>query len=374
MSLPRAILFAAALIVAAGPAASQAPASMNEQVVRVKIGEGLSSAELETTLFRPDGDGPFPVVVINHGKAPGNPVFQERARYLVASREFVRRGYAVVVPMRQGFSKSSGSYVASGCNITANGEAQGEMVAGVLDWVRAQAWADKDRLVVAGQSHGGLTTMALGALNPPGVRALLNFAGGLKVTSPPCTWENSLAQAFARYGAKSRIPALWFYGDNDSYFPPPVWKDLEAQYRNAGGNVRLVAFGHFGTDAHGMFSSGRGLPIWVPEVEKLLESVGLPSKPAVNVSDIPRPPASGFAKIDDVDAVPHVRDTGKKGYATFLRWGTPRAFAISGTGAWGWAAEGDDPTARAIANCQKNSKDPCRLYAVDEDVVWKPLQ
>jgi len=91
----------------------------------VKVGSGFSSVEFETTLFKPDGAGPFPVAVINHGKASGNPRFQERARHLVASREFVRRGYAVVLPMRMGFSKSGGHYHESGgCNIAANGELQ----------------------------------------------------------------------------------------------------------------------------------------------------------------------------------------------------------------------------------------------------------
>src|SRR4051812_17681911 len=98
-SLATAILFA----LGSATVFAQSPASMNERVVMVKVGSGLSSAELETTIFKPEGDGPFPVALINHGKAPGNPYFQERARYLVASREFVRRGYAVVIPMRMGF-------------------------------------------------------------------------------------------------------------------------------------------------------------------------------------------------------------------------------------------------------------------------------
>jgi dienelactone hydrolase len=368
--LRRSAWFAAALLAAAG-ALAQTPAAMNEQVVMVKVGAGMSGAELETTLFKPDGEGPFPLVVINHGKAAGNPVFQERARYLDASREFVRRGYAVALPMRLGFSKSSGSYTDGGCNIASNGEQQAEWVAGVIEWLRTRTYVDKDRIVVVGQSHGGLTTMALGARNPPGVRGLINFAGGLKFASSGCIWENSLAQAFAHYGARSKLPSLWFYGDNDSYFPPEVWKDLESKYRGAGGNVRLVAFGRFRTDAHGLFASRAGLRIWVPEVERFLDSLNMPSETVIAVSDIPRPPKSDFATLEDAAALPHLRDPGRQGYVKFLQQGLPRAFAVSATGAWGWAAEGDDPTARALANCQKHSKEPCKLYAVDEDVVWQ---
>src|SRR5262249_884149 len=84
---------------------------LNEQVVMLQAG----GIELETTIFKPDGEGPFPLVVINHGKASGNPYFQPRYRPLVAARQFVDRGYLVAVPMRQGFSKSGGGYVNPGC-------------------------------------------------------------------------------------------------------------------------------------------------------------------------------------------------------------------------------------------------------------------
>jgi dienelactone hydrolase len=347
---------------------AQTPTLMNEQVVRVKVGFGVS---LETTIFKPDGDGPFPLAVINHGKAPGNPVHQERARYLLASREFVRRGYAVALPMRNGFSRSSGIYISpAGCNIASNGEMQADSVAAVLEWLRGQPFVDKDRIVIVGQSHGGLTAIALGTLNPPGVRGLVNFAGGLKETG--CYWQSALVLAFQRYGARTKLPSLWFYGDNDSYFPPSVWKDMYARYTGSGGNARLVAFGEFGKDSHGMFSSRAGLPIWLPEVEKFLESLGLPSRPVIAISDVPRPPRSDFARLDDVAAVPALRETGRKGYADFLQKGLPRAFAIGPTGAWGWAMEGDDPAVRALENCQKNSKEPCKLYAIDEEVVWQP--
>ena len=65
---------------------------------------------LETTIFLPRGDGPFPVAVINHGKAPGPASMQPRARFESATAEFLQRGYAVVAPMRTGFSKSGGGY------------------------------------------------------------------------------------------------------------------------------------------------------------------------------------------------------------------------------------------------------------------------
>src|SRR5262245_50257858 len=106
-------------------------ASLNEQVIMLPVGSG--GTKLETTIFKPNGDGPFPLVVMNHGKDPGNPYFQPRARFIVASREFVRLGYLVAVPMRQGFSKSGGRYILPGCNTTSTGLMQADDIRGVLD-------------------------------------------------------------------------------------------------------------------------------------------------------------------------------------------------------------------------------------------------
>src|SRR4029078_5872847 len=136
-----------------------------------------------------------------------------------------------------------------------------------------------------------------------------------------CPWQSALTQAFARYGARTKLPSLWFYGDNYSYFSRCLGKGLQAKYAGAGGNVQLVAFGVFRNDSHGMFNSSAGLPIWLPEVERFLEALGLPSKPSVTVSDVPRPSASGFAKLEDIAAVPGLRDSGRNGYAAYLKLG-----------------------------------------------------
>jgi hypothetical protein len=52
--------------------------AMHEQVIMIpNLGDTL---QLETTIFKPSGNGPFPVVIINHGKARGNPAWQPRDR------------------------------------------------------------------------------------------------------------------------------------------------------------------------------------------------------------------------------------------------------------------------------------------------------
>lgn len=366
-----AVALASGLLASISPAeAAMRNAALNEQVVMIPASSGSRVVELETTIFKPAGEGPFPLVVMNHGKALGDPRYQHRDRFLVLSREFVKRGYAVVIPMRQGFSKSGGYYQDYGCDMTAHGVAQANDLEGTLSYLRTQSWVDKERIVVAGQSYGGLTTMAFGTRQFPGVRGLINFAGGLKMHGGSCDWQESLAYAFASYGARTALPSIWFYGENDHHFGPQLAARLHHAYVSAGGPAKLVAFGPFKKDAHGMTGSHDGVKIWWPETEKFLKQIGMPTDVVYAVDDEIKVPEVQYAAIDNVEAIPYLRDSAREHYRTFLSKSYPRAFAVSPTGAWSWAEDGDDPVEQALAGCQKNSRLPCRLYAVDNHVVW----
>jgi len=345
-------------------------ARLNEQVVMIPAVDGQQHVELQTTIFKPPGEGPFPLVLMNHGKEPGNPHYQKRDRFIFMSREFVKRGYAVAIPMRKGFAKSTGDYSDYGCNMTGNGQLQADDLQNALSYLSQQSWVDKTRIVVAGQSYGGLATIAFGTRNFPGVRGLINFAGGLRTSGGSCQWQSTLTDAFASYGAKSTLPSLWFYGQNDSYFNPEVASKLYNAYISTGGHAELVAYGAFKYDAHAMVGSRDGVNIWWPETEKFLQKIGMPTEEVVAIAeDAPIPP-SNYAMMDDVDAVPYLKEKGRTAYRSFLTKFSPKAFAVSPSGAWSWAEEGDDPVERALDSCQKNSNQPCKLYAVDNNVVW----
>jgi dienelactone hydrolase len=342
--------------------------SLNEEIMMV-MASPAATVELETTVFKPPGTGPFPLVIMNHGKEPGNPKLQKRDRFLALSREFLKRGYAVVVPMRTGFAHSTGEYSEYNCNMTSNGQVQANDLQNVLNYLRTQSWADKDRILVAGQSYGGLATMAFGTRNFPGVKGLINFAGGLR-TEGGCDWQQSLVNAFAEYGGKSTLPSLWFYGENDTYFNHDVARKLHDAYTGNGGNAKLIAYGPFKHDAHAMVGSRDGVKVWWPETEKFLQQLGMPTDEVFALSEPPSIPKSNYAMIDNIDALPYVKDKGREAYRTFLGKSSPRAFAIASNGSWSWAEEGDDPVHRVLANCKKNSGQACKLYAVDDYVVW----
>jgi dienelactone hydrolase len=367
--------WAAALGLACASAAAVAQeldSTLGEQVLMIPA-SGFTEPELEVTVFAPPGPGPFPIIVINHGRAPGNAKFQARYRPVLAVREFIQRGYAVIVPMRSGFSKSGGSEIVGGCNVHSNGIEQAHSVRRTLDWAGSRPWADVSRNVVMGQSHGGLTTLAYGTEPRPGTKLLVNFAGGLRQEG--CTsWDHTLMRAIGAYGAATRLPSIWFYGDNDSYFQPFVWRGAHERYVAAGGRAELVAFGTFSSDAHRLFGSSAGLPIWLPRVLQAMAAAGLPTELLHKIAeapDLPAPQASGFAALADVDKLPLRGERAREGYREWLRADGPRAFAIHlGKGNWASTWAGRRAIARVLARCEALAGEPCKLYAVDDAVVW----
>ena len=342
---------------------------LNEQILMLPAGVDFS-ARLQTTVYRPNGPGPFPLLIINHGKEAGEPRHQARDRFIHMATAFVKRGYVVMVPMRQGYADSTGRYVDYGCNMTANGQGQADDVLDAIAYARTQKWIDDTRIVVAGQSYGGLATIALGTRTVPGVRGLINFAGGLRDDGNNCDWRSSLVYAFEEYGGKSRIDSLWMYGVNDSLFGPDLARRMHAAFTRAGGRARLVEYGPFKRDAHGMLASRDGQKVWWDEVERYLKKIDMPTRETVAVAEAPTLPKSDFARLDDVGAVPFLSEQGRAAYREYLNKLTPRAFAVSASGAWCWAEEGEDPDSRALAACQNKSNQPCQLYSVDDYVVW----
>jgi dienelactone hydrolase len=344
------------------------PADLNEQVIAIPV-PGADGEALETTIFKPNGNGPFPVVVFNHGKERGDPRMQSRSRPLPFAREFVRRGYVVVAPNRRGFAQSGGTYAETGCNVADNGLMEAQDVATTVAFMTTQPYVDANHIVVAGASHGGLTTMAYGENPQPGVRGLLNFAGGLRQEAC-ATWQKDLTHAFATYGDKVRLPSLWFYGDNDSFWSPELVSRMFSAFVQGGAHADLVDFGTYKDNAHRLVGDRDGVAIWWPHTQQFLVQIGMPTAVRYRIDDTPLPAPTGYATIDAINAVPFVNENGREGYETFLKQFPSRAFALSDSGAWSWAEGGDDPVSVALDNCQKHSHDPCHLYAVNNAVVW----
>lgn len=340
----------------------------HEKVIEIPSADG-DSVMLQATLDLPDGSGPFPLVVMNHG-ANGSMPPQDQPRYHLtfSAYYFLSRGYAVVLPMMRGYAGSQGHLKHYGCDYAATGISDAQDIKAVVDYMKTQPSIDGSRIVVAGQSFGGWNTLALGTMDVPGVRGLVSFAGGMD-ESDCLLSSRALINAAGELGAHNKLPSIWFFGDNDKVFSKDTWHAMHERYVSAGGSAELVAYGAFGQDAHNMLGSAEALPLWVPRLDAFLARLGMPHTD-VNPEYMPTPvpPASGYAAIDDAQALPYLGVAGQAYYKKFLERPLPRAFAI-GMHSAASTTGGFDPIAQAIKLCSQRSPG-CRLYAVDDTVVW----
>src|SRR6185437_2764442 len=151
-----------------------------------------------------------PLVVMNHGA--NNASFGNRGkRYRLSNATFyfLSRGYAVAMPMMRGFSTTGGGIYHFGCDIAATGLANAKDIAAVIRYLGNDLRFDTRRIIVAGQSLGGWNTLAVGALALPNVAGLVNFNGGMRESD--CKFdEPELQVGAARFGARTKVPSIWF--------------------------------------------------------------------------------------------------------------------------------------------------------------------
>jgi len=263
----------------AAPAPGEEKAFLNERVVMIPARGFWGEVLLQTTVYQPDGPGPFPLTIISHG-VPFEKVLesevQARRRFCLQSGEFVKRGFTVAVPMRRGYGKSGGQKNVSTVNIAAFGLEDAKDIQATIDFMSKEPYVDGKRIVLVGQSGGGLASLAYGSLGNPDVKGIVNFAGGLRTNR--AMWEMDMAQAFGNYARTTKIPSLWFYTENDSYFSPSTARAAYDQYQAAGGRARLLALPPFKRDGHSLFHDFSGRSIWVGEVDKFLSQIGFETK------------------------------------------------------------------------------------------------
>lgn len=357
-------------------AAEVLSADMREEIVRTQatvtdLYGRRETKSLPITVYRPAGEGPFPFVVFNHGRAVAAKRAQQgRYRPDAAARYLVGKGFVVLVPNRIGYWETYGDFDPENSGSCASPRieplslAASDQVLATVEFAKALPYVDASRWLVAGQSVGGLTSVATVGRAPAGLLGGINFAGGTGGDPEVHPGKPCAPHAIARYWgdlAKSaKVPMLWLYWENDKYWGPTVPKTWHKAWVDGGGKAELAAFGPTGDDGHGGLNTD--MDHWVPVVDAFLNGLGFTAQ-AVPVA----PPATGFAELADANKVP-VRADHRAAYAKFLDLGLPRAFAVSSKGGYGYAT-GDYAMGRALGNCQRFGQ-KCALYAVDKDVVW----
>ena len=353
---------------------------IREAIVRVPVSVKDAfnkeiSGDVLVTTFRPQGAGPFPLVVMNHGRSTKTRTQEPRQRYESIARFFIRKGFAVAVPQRLGYGASAAAgdpednMSCSQPRYQPAGDAAAAQVLAVVAHMRTQPDIDPARLVIMGQSLGGFTTVAANAAKPNGLIAAINVAGGHggnpdERPGNPCQ-AYLLENTFANWGKTAGAPMLWLYAENDKYFSAKNSRSWFDAYVKAGGKAEYKLMPAFGDDGYQLL--GRGADIWHPVVDVFLAKHGFTIPGAMT-----KPPVTGAGKVSDTAGVPIISAKQREEvYSKFLFAKSPKAIAIGSDGRIGYAV-GDDAMSNALGFCQRRSGQPCKLYAVDDDVVWVP--
>lgn len=167
--------------------------------LRVPMRDG---AMLAATLYRPEGAGPFPVVLERtpYGRdAPrrievtaADPAPMDGPRL---AAHFTRAGYAVLLQDSRGRGDSDGVFE----KYLNEGEDGFDSCA----WILAQPWCD-GRIATIGMSYGAHSAAALGCLDPPGLVAQVLDSGG---------FDNAWRNAVRHNGAFELKQASWAFNE-----------------------------------------------------------------------------------------------------------------------------------------------------------------
>jgi dienelactone hydrolase len=327
----------------------------------LRVTVGGRTVRLESLIVRrKETSGKLPIALIAHGKpaTQGRMLDDRASEYLRQARDLARRGWLAAVVMRRGFGASDGPQpVPLSCaspSLLGRFAAEADELQAALDMLGKRPDADPARMIAIGVSAGGAVVTALSARNPPGLLGVVNVSGGLRF--PSCPKEDALVAAFKEFGTKSRVPHLWIYARNDSFFSPLLVERMQSGFLDGGGDVKLVMLeADERYDGHLIFRHANGRGKWLPQMDAFLRFHKLPTWTRDDVTALmrklgAREPSRGFIE-------------------NYLAGPSEKALARQKGGTYMYSAYGtrtlDDARKSATEGCEKRGQ-PCEAVMVND--------
>ena len=254
---------------------------VNKELVHFNAKDGT---DLIGYIYKPDGDGPFPTILWNHGSgvsaSTGHVATPEE--YDVTTLEyatpFVEKGYAVFAPFRRGQGGSKGEYIEDVLGKISDKQERGqkfvELMSGSqlqdqlsgLAFIKNKPFVDKNNLFVMGCSFGGTQTLLAAAQDPKET----NFKAAVALSPDAESWNSQPMQDYLKgtIAPGVKIPVFIIHPAKDASLEPGY--TLGKILQDLGKPYSLMIFPPFGSErsqGH-CFGGGDGADIWAPYAMK----------------------------------------------------------------------------------------------------------
>jgi Xaa-Pro aminopeptidase/dienelactone hydrolase len=236
------------------------------------------SLTLHGVIWKPEGRGPFPAVIYNHGSEAWPTDLQEIGPL------YARHGYVLFGPIRRGQGRSVGVAPYMNGQLIAERQAHGDAAWGRLmvklheteqlddqlagiAYVKTLRYVDPGRIAVTGVSFGGIQTV-LAAERAGGIRAAVDFAGAAM------TWADSpeIRERLLTAVRNAKVPIYFIQAENDYNLGPS--RTLAAEMDRLGKPHRMKIYPPFGVtkqEGHGL--GLRGGTVWESDVFAFLDEL-----------------------------------------------------------------------------------------------------
>ena len=225
--------------------------------------------QLRALLLSPEGEGPFPAVLFNHGRGLMPQTEGRVANITKLGRVFVSHGYVFMALFRRGEGLSADQGVFIGDLLERERAGKGDDAAKKLQeqllesdhladalagltYLQTLPKVDRQRVAVVGHSFGGSLTLLV-AERDSSLSAAIDFAGAAG------SWEGSPDLRARLLDAVSRltVPVLFIYAANDFSIAPGQVLDAEMTRRSKVHRLKLFPpFGKTADEAHGFVYQG----------------------------------------------------------------------------------------------------------------------
>ena len=264
-------LLIALLASAAGATTALAQSTIAPDTLVVRSG----TVELGALLWRPEGRGPFPAILFNHGS--GSTLERHAPQAATLGQVFSRHGYVFLYLYRRGTGLSASQGVSvteqlTRARATDGVEARNALqirllenehlsdATAALSTLRALPEVDARRIALVGHSFGGSLAMLM-AERDTTIRAVVSFGGatGSWDQSPPL--QARLLDAVRR----SRAPIFFAQAENEYSLAAPTV--LSAELARLGKPHRMKTYPPVGTTTvEGHDFVFLRVPAWEPDV------------------------------------------------------------------------------------------------------------